>query len=69
MGRTRNPRYAGCGFYGTSDLRRILTDYAFKGFPLLKHFSVMGYFGKAYCLRLKLLSYYQSINLIMLKYN
>ena len=33
---------------GHPDQRRILTDYSFKGFPLLKQFSVMGYQAKAY---------------------
>ena len=30
-------------FYKHPDLRRILTDYGFKGFPLLKDFPVYGY--------------------------
>ena len=39
----------GVVFLGHPDQRRILTDYSFKGFPLLKHFSLMGYKAKAYC--------------------
>jgi NADH-quinone oxidoreductase subunit C len=38
----------GIVFLGHVDLRRLLTDYSFKGFPLLKQFSVMGYKSKAY---------------------
>jgi NADH:ubiquinone oxidoreductase subunit C len=35
-------------FENHPDTRRILTDYGFKGFPLLKIFSVMGYTCKSY---------------------
>jgi NADH-quinone oxidoreductase subunit C len=30
-------------FFGNKDLRRILTDYGFKGFPLRKDFPLTGY--------------------------
>lgn len=33
----------GVYFSGNSDLRRILTDYGFEGFPLRKDFPVVGY--------------------------
>lgn len=33
----------GVFFYGHSDLRRILTDYGFSGFPLRKDFPLSGY--------------------------
>jgi NADH:ubiquinone oxidoreductase subunit C len=35
-------------FNHSSDLRRILTDYNFKGHPLRKDFSLMGYLEKGY---------------------
>jgi NADH:ubiquinone oxidoreductase subunit C len=35
-------------FNHTSDLRRILTDYNFKGHPLRKDFMLMGYLEKVY---------------------
>jgi NADH-quinone oxidoreductase subunit C len=31
-------------FFNNPDLRRILTDYGFKGFPLRKDFPVSGYY-------------------------
>jgi len=36
----------GVPFSGHVDLRRILTDYGFKGFPLRKNFPVVGYWEK-----------------------
>jgi NADH-quinone oxidoreductase subunit C len=38
----------GIYFYGNSDLRRILTDYGFDGFPLRKDFPVTGYLALRY---------------------
>jgi NADH-quinone oxidoreductase subunit C len=38
----------GIYFYDHSDLRRILTDYGFEGFPLRKDFPVSGYFQVRY---------------------
>jgi len=36
----------GVPFRGHEDLRRILTDYGFKGFPLRKNYPVVGYWEK-----------------------
>lgn len=36
-------RYVWYKIYFTSYLRRILTDYGFKGYPLRKDFPLMGY--------------------------
>lgn len=36
-------RYVWYKIYITSNLRRILTDYGFKGHPLRKDFPLMGY--------------------------
>jgi NADH-quinone oxidoreductase subunit C len=38
----------GIYFYNHSDLRRILTDYGFNGYPLRKDFPVNGYFQIRY---------------------
>lgn len=38
----------GVWFEGNSDLRRILTDYGFNGFPLRKDFPVTGYYELRY---------------------
>lgn len=38
----------GIYFYNHSDLRRILTDYGFSGYPLRKDFPVSGYFQIRY---------------------
>ena len=35
--------FFGIFFFGNKDLRRILTDYGFKGFPLRKDFPLMGF--------------------------
>jgi NADH dehydrogenase (ubiquinone) Fe-S protein 3 len=35
--------FFGIFFWGNKDLRRILTDYGFKGFPLRKDFPLTGY--------------------------
>ena len=34
----------GIFFYGNYDLRRILTDYGFEGFPLRKDFPLTGFY-------------------------
>lgn len=44
---------------GNPDLRRILTDYGFKGFPLRKDFPVSGYQELYYNERLKNIRYYK----------
>jgi NADH:ubiquinone oxidoreductase subunit C len=38
----------GLWFINTNDLRRILTDYGFKGYPLRKDFPISGYFELIY---------------------
>jgi len=38
----------GLTFIGHGDLRRLLTDYGFKGFPLRKDFPVVGFFEVCY---------------------
>jgi NADH:ubiquinone oxidoreductase subunit C len=40
--------FFGIFFIGNKDLRRILTDYGFKGFPLRKDFPVSGYIDVYY---------------------
>jgi NADH:ubiquinone oxidoreductase subunit C len=44
----------GVFFNGHSDLRRILTDYGFLGFPLRKDFPLTGFFELRYDDSLKL---------------
>jgi len=43
----------GIWFENHPDLRRILTDYGFDGFPLRKDFPLVGYFEVAYDLKKK----------------
>jgi len=43
VNRTRNLRYVWHVFVGHKDLRRLLTDYGFEGFPLRKDFPLSGY--------------------------
>lgn len=40
--------FFGIQFVGNLDLRRILTDYGFYGFPLRKDFPLMGFFDTGY---------------------
>jgi NADH:ubiquinone oxidoreductase subunit C len=53
----------GIFFYNHKDLRRILTDYSFKGHPLRKDFPLTGYFELYHDDRKRTLSY-SKINLI-----
>lgn len=48
MIRKRSLRYVWYKIFVTSHLRRILTDYGFKGHPLRKDFPLMGYVEIAY---------------------
>jgi len=43
----------GIQFYRNGDLRRILTDYGFEGFPLRKDFPLSGFYELKYDLELK----------------
>lgn len=47
----------GIFFFGHSDLRRILTDYGFKGFPLRKDFPLSGFSEVRYDDEIKLVFY------------
>jgi len=40
----------GIFYYGNEDLRRILTDYGFNGFPLQKDFPLVGFVEKQFSL-------------------
>jgi NADH-quinone oxidoreductase subunit C len=53
----------GIVFYNHKDLRRILTDYSFRGHPLRKDFPLTGYFELYHDDRKRTLSY-SKINLI-----
>lgn len=43
----------GVYFLGNDDLRRILTDYGFRGNPLRKDYPLMGYLDVYYCYKTK----------------
>jgi NADH-quinone oxidoreductase subunit C len=47
----------GIFFFKHPDLRRVLTDYGFKGYPLRKDFPLVGYQEIFYDYRHKKLSY------------
>ena len=49
----------GIYFINHPDLRRILTDYGFHGFPLCKDFPLTGYLELRYCEELKCIRYYK----------
>ena len=50
--------FFGIFFLGNKDLRRILTDYGFKGFPLRKDFPLTGYIDIYYDDNQKRICYY-----------
>ena len=47
----------GIFFWKHKDLRRILTDYGFKGFPLRKDFPLIGFLEVSYDIRQKKITY------------
>jgi NADH:ubiquinone oxidoreductase subunit C len=47
----------GIFFWKHNDLRRILTDYGFKGFPLRKDFPLIGFLEVSYDIRQKKIKY------------
>jgi NADH:ubiquinone oxidoreductase subunit C len=47
----------GIFFLNHPDLRKILTDYGFSGFPLCKDFPLTGYLELRYCEELKCIKY------------
>lgn len=47
----------GINFVGNHDMRRILTDYGFQGFPLRKDFPLSGFVEVSYCEVLKNIKY------------
>ena len=49
--------FFGIFFYKHGDLRRILTDYGFDGFPLRKNFPVTGFFEVMYDVDIKSVIY------------
>lgn len=49
----------GCWFFNHPDLRRILTDYGFSGYPLRKDFSVVGCYDLYFIEKEKNLVYYK----------
>jgi len=49
--------FFGIFFYNHKDLRRILTDYGFDGFPLRKNFPVAGFFEVMYDIDVKSVVY------------
>ena len=44
-------------FFGNNDLRRILTDYGFKGHPLRKDFPLVGFLELTFDILTKTLKY------------
>lgn len=49
--------FFGIFFYNHKDLRRILTDYGFDGFPLRKNFPITGFFEVMYDVEVKSVIY------------
>jgi len=49
--------FFGIGFYLNGDLRHLLLDYGFKGFPLLKDFPISGFIEVVYSDLIKKLTY------------
>lgn len=46
----------GCSISNHPDLRRLLTDYGFRGYPLLKSYPLIGYYQVSYSEKLKRLT-------------
>jgi NADH:ubiquinone oxidoreductase subunit C len=53
----------GVFFLNHNDLRRILTDYGFKGHPLRKDFPLGGYLSLSYIFANKSVGYHKNINI------